>query len=426
MTFYEELKWRGLIKDTAGEDIEDKINSGNVTFYWGTDPTADSLHLGHYSSLVTAKRFAKAGHHPILLVGGSTGLIGDPRPTAEREIMAKEKLEKNMAGIRAQVDKLFEGKAEIVNNYDWTKDYTYLDFLRDIGKYINVSYMLNKDIIARRLETGITYAEFSYTLLQGYDFLWLYRNKNCIMQAEGADQWGNITTGIELIRKIEGKEAYGFTMPLVLDKYGNKFGKSAGNALWLDINKTSSYELYQYLVNVDDSMVISYLKIFTFLTPEEITELEKKNAEHPELREAHKALAREIITDLHGKDEYEKAVSISQSLFSGNLKGLSLKDIMIGLKDVPTVSITAGQTIMDILVNNKIVSSKREGREFLTAGSITLNGDKVSDENTPVTPELAIEGKVIVLRRGKKKNSLPPAVPSETGENPETDGSSGL
>ena len=406
MTFYEELKWRGLIKDTAGEDIEDKINSGNVTFYWGTDPTADSLHLGHYSSLVTAKRFAKAGHHPILLVGGSTGLIGDPRPTAEREIMAKEKLEKNMAGIRAQVDKLFEGKAEIVNNYDWTKDYTYLDFLRDIGKYINVSYMLNKDIIARRLETGITYAEFSYTLLQGYDFLWLYRNKNCIMQAEGADQWGNITTGIELIRKIEGKEAYGFTMPLVLDKYGNKFGKSAGNALWLDINKTSSYELYQYLVNVDDSMVISYLKIFTFLTPEEITELEKKNAEHPELREAHKALAREIITDLHGKDEYEKAVSISQSLFSGNLKGLSLKDIMVGLKDVPTVSITAGQTIMDILVNNKIVSSKREGREFLTAGSITLNGDKVSDENMPVTPELAIEGKVIVLRRGKKKNYL--------------------
>lgn len=406
MTFFEELRWRGLIKDTAGEDIEDKINSGNVTFYWGTDPTADSLHLGHYSSLVTAKRFAKAGHHPILLVGGSTGLIGDPRPTAEREIMAKEKLEKNMAGIRAQVDRLFEGKAEIVNNYDWTKDYTYLDFLRDIGKYINVSYMLNKDIIARRLETGITYAEFSYTLLQGYDFLWLYRNKNCIMQAEGADQWGNITTGIELIRKIEGKEAYGFTMPLVLDKYGNKFGKSAGNALWLDLNKTSSYELYQYLVNVDDSMVISYLKIFTFLTPDEINELEKKNSEHPELREAHKALAREIITDLHGKEEYEKAVAISQSLFSGNIKGLSLNDIMAGLKDVPTVDVTSGQTLMDILVGNKIVSSKREGREFLAAGSITLNGDKVSDENMPVTAELAIEGKVIVLRRGKKKNYI--------------------
>lgn len=406
MTFYEELKWRGLIKDTAGEDIEDKINSGNVTFYWGTDPTADSLHLGHYSSLVTAKRFAKAGHHPILLMGGSTGLIGDPRPTAEREIIAKEKLEKNMAGIRAQVDRLFEGKAEIVNNYDWTKDYSYLDFLRDIGKYINVSYMLNKDIIARRLETGITYAEFSYTLLQGYDFLWLYRNKNCIMQAEGADQWGNITTGIELIRKIEGKEAYGFTMPLVLDKYGNKFGKSAGNALWLDLNRTSSYELYQYLVNVDDSMVISYLKIFTFLTPDEITELEKKNAEHPELREAHKALAREIITDLHGAEEFEKATAISQALFSGNIKGLSLKDIMIGLKDVPTVEVEAGQPLIDVLVNNKITASKREAREFLNAGSITLNGDKVSDEAMPVTAELAIEGQVIVLRRGKKKNYI--------------------
>lgn len=406
MTFYDELEWRGLIKDTAGEDIKDKINSGNVTFYWGTDPTADSLHLGHYSSLVTAKRFAKAGHHPILLVGGSTGLIGDPRPTAEREIMAKEKLEKNMAGIRAQVDRLFEGKAEIVNNYDWTKDYTYLDFLRDIGKYINVSYMLNKDIIARRLETGITYAEFSYTLLQGYDFLWLYRNKNCIMQAEGADQWGNITTGIELIRKIEGKEAYGFTMPLVLDKYGNKFGKSAGNALWLDLNKTSSYELYQYLVNVDDSMVISYLKIFTFLTPDEIMELEKKNAEHPELREAHKALAREIITDLHGAAEYEKAVAISEALFKGDIKKLSLKDIEVGFRDVPTVEMKEEATIMDVLVNNKIVSSKREGREFLQAGTISLNGDKVSDENFMVTKDIAIEGKVIVLRRGKKKNYI--------------------
>ncbi|MBQ0165864.1 MAG: tyrosine--tRNA ligase [Treponema sp.] len=406
MTFYDELEWRGLIKDTAGEDIKDKINSGNVTFYWGTDPTADSLHLGHYSSLVTAKRFANAGHHPILLVGGSTGLIGDPRPTAEREIMAKEKLEKNMAGIRAQVDKLFDGKAEIVNNYDWTKDYTYLDFLRDIGKYINVSYMLNKDIIARRLETGITYAEFSYTLLQGYDFLWLYRNKNCIMQAEGADQWGNITTGIELIRKIEGKEAYGFTMPLVLDKYGNKFGKSAGNALWLDLNKTSSYELYQYLVNVDDSMVISYLKIFTFLTPDEIMELEKKNAEHPELREAHKALAREIITDLHGAAEYEKAVAISEALFKGDIKKLSLKDIEVGFRDVPTVEMAEEATIMDVMVINKIVSSKREGREFLAAGTISLNGDKISDENFMVTKDITIEGKVIVLRRGKKKNYI--------------------
>ncbi len=406
MTFFEELQWRGLVKDVAGEDIADKLNNEKITFYWGTDPTADSLHLGHYSSLVTAKRLARAGHHPILLVGGSTGLIGDPRPTAEREIISHETLEKNLAGIKSQVDRIFEGKAEIVNNYDWTKDYTFLEFLRDIGKYINVNYMLSKDIISRRLDTGITFAEFSYTLLQGYDFLWLYRNKNCILQAEGADQWGNITTGLELIRKIEGKEAYGFTMPLVLDKYGNKFGKSAGNALWLDLNKTSSYELYQYLVNVDDSMVVDYLKIFTFLSKEQIEELEAKNKEHPELREAHKALAREIITDLHGAAEFEKAVNISNSLFSGNVKSLSLKDIEIGFKDVPTATISEGEKLIDVLVNNKIASSKREAREFLAAGSITLNGEKFTDENMPVTSQLAIEGKVIVLRRGKKKNFI--------------------
>ena len=203
MKLYEELKWRGLIKDVAGEDLEQKLNNEKISFYWGTDPTADSLHIGHYSSLITAKRLAKAGHHPILLVGGATGLIGDPRPTAEREIISKEKLQKNFDGIKKQVSTILEGKAEIVNNYDWMKDYTYLEFLRDIGKYINVNYMLAKDIISRRLETGITYAEFSYTLLQGYDFLHLYKEKKCILQAAGSDQWGNITTGIELIKKIE-------------------------------------------------------------------------------------------------------------------------------------------------------------------------------------------------------------------------------
>lgn len=407
MTLYEDLQWRGLIKDVAGEDIRDKLNNEKISFYWGTDPTADSLHLGHYSSLITAKRLAKAGHHPILLVGGATGLIGDPRPTAERELIAKETVEKNIEGIKAQVLRIFDGNAEIVNNYDWMKDFSFLDFLRDIGKYINVSYMLGKDIISRRLESGITFAEFSYTLIQGYDFLHLFRSKNCVLQAEGADQWGNITTGLELIRKIEGKEAYGFTMPLVLDKYGNKFGKSAGNALWLDINKTSSYELYQYLINVDDSMVVSYLKIFTFLSREEIEELEAKNAANPELREAHKALAREIITDLHGEAEYEKAVNISNALFSGNVKALSLADIKVGFKDVPTVEIEDnGTTLIDVLVNNKICSSRREAREFLNAGSITLNGDKVTDENLAITRDLAIEGEVIVLRRGKKKNYI--------------------
>lgn len=402
MTFFEELQWRGLIKDTAGEDLADKLNGEPITFYWGTDPTADSLHLGHYSSLVTAKRLAKAGHHPILLCGGATGLIGDPRPTAEREIISKEQLAKNLEGIKAQVSRIFEGKAEVVNNYDWFQGYELTDFLRDVGKYINVNYMLDKDIIRRRLETGITFAEFTYTLIQGYDFLWLYENKGCILQAEGSDQWGNITTGLDLIKKKTGKDAYAFTMPLVLDKYGNKFGKSEGNALWLDLNKTSSYELYQYLINVDDEMVISYLKIFTFLTPEEIMQLEKSNQENPHLREAHKALAREIITDLHGEDAYLEAVKISESLFSGNIKELSAKELEDAFKGIePFVAKDAN--LVDFLVDFGICSSKREAREFISNGSISVNGDRVTDLDYQVTKNDSIEQKYVVIRRGKKK-----------------------
>jgi tyrosyl-tRNA synthetase len=406
MTLYEELKWRGLVKDVSSPEIEKKLNEEKITFYWGTDPTADSLHLGHYSSLVTAKRLAKAGHHPILLVGGATGLIGDPRPTSEREIISKETLNKNLEGISKQVNEIFNGKAQIVNNYDWFKGYEFLDFLRDVGKYINVNYMLNKDIIRRRLETGITYAEFSYTLIQGYDFFRLFQDKNCVLQAEGSDQWGNITTGIDLIRKLTGKEAYGFTMPLVLDKFGKKFGKSEGNALWLNKDKTSSYELYQYLVNVDDSMVISYLKIFTFLSKEEIDELEIKNNEHPELREAHKALAREIITDLHGKEEYEKALKISECLFKGNIKELDTKDILVGFKDVPHFEVEENIKIIDLIVNGKVASSKREAREFINSGAIYINGDKVEDENMIITKDIALDNKILVIKRGKKKNYI--------------------
>ena len=406
MKLFDELKWRGLIKDTAGDDLEDKINSGNITFYWGTDPTADSLHLGHYSSLLTAKRLSNAGHHPILLVGGATGLIGDPRPTAEREIISKETLNKNLEGIKRQVDKIFNGKAEIVNNYDWMKDMSYLDFLRDVGKYINVNYMLNKDIINRRLESGITYAEFSYTLMQGYDFLHLFLEKNCIMQAEGSDQWGNITTGIDLIRKKTGKDAYAFTMPLVLDAQGNKFGKSEGNALWLDINKTSSYELYQYLINSDDSMCESYLKIFTFLTPEEIIEVMKKHNEAPHLRIAQKTLAKEIITDLHGKEEYEKALNISEILFSGEIKKLDINLIESVFKNVPNYEIDKPTNVVDLLVSSSICSSKREAREFLTTGSITINEDKITDLDFIIDKSFALDNKYVIVRRGKKKYYL--------------------
>ena len=403
MTFFEELQWRGLIKDVAGADIADKLNNEKITFYWGTDPTADSLHLGHYSSLVTAKRLAKYGHHPILLCGGATGLIGDPRPTAEREIITKEQLNKNLLGIKKQVTEIFDGKAEVVNNYDWFKGYEYTDVLRDVGKYITVNYMLDKDIIKRRLETGITFAEFAYMIIQGYDFLWLYQNKNCIMQVEGSDQWGNITTGIDLIKKKLGKDAYAFTMPLVVDKYGNKFGKSEGNALWLDEEKTSSYELYQYLINVDDEMVIDYLKIFTFLSVDEINELEKKHKEHPELREAHKALAREVIVDLHGEESYNEAIKISEALFSGDIKSFTSKDIEVAFKGLKPFTISEDLNIVDLLVNSSVCSSKREAREFVSNGSITLNGEKVTSLDYVLSKDKCIDSKYIVIRRGKKK-----------------------
>lgn len=406
MTFFEELKWRGLIKDISSPELEKKLNEESVTFYWGTDPTAESLHLGHYSSLLTAKRLMMHGHKPILLVGGATGLIGDPRPTAEREIISKETVLKNVEGIRNQVTRILDGKCEVVNNYDWTKDITILDFFRDIGKYINVNYILNKDIISRRLENGITYAEFSYTLLQGNDFLHLFKNKNCILQAAGSDQWGNITTGIELIRKIEGKEAYGFTMPLILDATGKKFGKSEGNALWLDKNKTSAYEIYQYLINTDDSKVVEYLKVFTFLTKAEIEKLEKSVKEEPEKRLAQKALAYEVVKDLHGKEEADKAIKISGVLFGGSLDGLNANDIISGMKQVPTVMINGEVKLIDLLVDNNICSSKREAREMLSAGAISLNNGKYTDENAIIDNTIAIDNKVIVIRKGKKKQFI--------------------
>ena len=314
MTFYEELTWRGLIKDkTADKELEDKLNEGGMVFYWGTDPTADSLHIGHYSSLITAKRLLKAGHKPILLIGGATGMIGDPRPTTERQLQSKEVILENAEKLTNQVRNIVGNDVKMVNNYDWTKDVNIMDFLRDVGKYINVNYMLDKDIIRRRLETGITFAEFTYTLLQAYDFLYLYENMNCTLQVAGSDQWGNITTGVDLIAKKLGKKAYAFTMPLILDAQGKKFGKSEGNALWLDLNKTSSYEIYQYLINSSDEKVEEYLKVYTFLNKEEIDEVMKKHNEKREDRFAQKTLAFEFIKDLHGEEE---AVNLSMNIHS--------------------------------------------------------------------------------------------------------------
>lgn len=403
MTLFEELEWRGLVKDLAGDDIKDKLNNTSMTFYWGTDPTADSLHIGHYSSLVTAKRLAKAGHHPILLVGGATGLIGDPRPTAEREIISKETVQKNLEGLSKQVKEIVGGDVEVVNNNDWMKKFSFTDFLRDVGKYVNINYMLDKDIIRRRLDTGITFAEFAYTLIQGYDFLHLYREKGVTLQAAGSDQWGNITTGIDLIRKITGDQVYGFTMPLILDSTGKKFGKSEGNALWLDESKTTSYELYQYLINSEDEKVEEYLKVFTFLSPEKIMDIMEKHNKEPHLRLAQKTLAVEIITDLHGKESADQAVKISESLFSGDIKSFTSKDIEVAFKGLSPFEINEDINVVDLLVNAGICSSKREAREFINNSSITINGDKITDLDFIISKDICIDSKYIIVRRGKKK-----------------------
>lgn len=404
MTLVEDLKWRGLIKDISSPELEDKLNEGGLTFYIGTDPTADSLHVGHLSSFLISKRLKEAGHHPILLVGGGTGMIGDPRPTTERAMISKEEVRHNFESLKAQVEKIFG--FEVVNNNDWYKDINVIDFLRDYGKFFNINYMLDKDIIRRRLDSGITYTEFSYMILQALDFKWLHENKGVNMQCAGSDQWGNITAGIDLIRKSTGDEVYAFTMPLVTDSQGKKFGKSEGNALWLDKEKTSSYQLYQFFTNVEDSMVIDYLKIYTFLSKEEIEEYERKNNEHPELREAHKALAREIITFLHGKEEYEKAVNLADHLFNNKFADLSKKDIeeLFGNENIKEIE--ANQSILDLVVALGAASSKREAREFVSNGAISINGEKATDINTIVDNSMFIEDTYIVVKRGKKNNYI--------------------
>ena len=403
MTLYEDLQWRGLIQDISDPKLVDKLNAGGLTFYIGTDPTADSLHLGHYSSFLITRRLAQAGHKPLLLVGVATGLIGDPRGTVERKLSDRDEVLHNFECLKKQLQSIFP--YEVVNNYDWVKDINVVEFFRDYGKYINVGYMLSKDLIRRQMESGISYAEFSYMLIQGLDFKYLHENRGVDLQVAGSDQWGNITTGIELIRKTTGDEVYAFTMPLVTDSHGNKFGKSEGNAVWLDKNKTSSYELYQFLLNSEDSMVINYLKRLTFLSREEIEAIEAEHNQAPERRLAQKRLAQEILTDLHGEGAYESAVKISELLFAGKIKEIPLNDLLAGLKDVPHFTAQGGP-IMDVLVSAGICSSKREAREFLSNGSLTFNGEQIRDVNTVIDADACLGGKYLVVRRGKKKYYL--------------------
>lgn len=406
MNFYDELKWRGLIKDEAGEDLKEKLNEGNMTFYVGADPSADSLHIGQLPTFMMVERLRRQGHKPIVLVGGATGRVGDPRGTKEREKSDVVVVDHNFEKIKAQMKKLFGDETLVVNNYDWFKEYNYIDFLRDIGKYINVAYMINKDLVKRQMESGISYAEFSYMLIQGYDFKYIHDKYGATLQFGGSDQWGNLTTGIELIRKLSDEEVYAFSMPLTLDSTGKKIGKSEGNALWLDKEKTSSYELYQYIINWEDVMMEDYLKRYTLLSKEEIEDILDKHNKEPHLRIAQKTLAKEIITFIHDEESFNSAVKISEALFSGNIKELSEEELKDAMSGVETYELDEEKNIVDLLVDSGILKSKREAREFVSNGSISINGEKISDTEILVNKENALYNKYIVIRRGKKKYYL--------------------
>ena len=402
MKLFDELKYRGLINDVTSPQLEEKLNNGGLTFYIGTDPTGDSLHIGHYSSLLCAKRLKEHGHHPIMLVGGATGFIGDPKASGERNMLTKEVLEHNYQCLSKQIEALFG--FEMVNNLDWTKDISVIDFLRDYGKYFNVNYMINKETVKRRLDAGISYTEFSYMILQALDFLHLYEDKGCTLQLGGQDQWGNITSGLELIRKKHGAdvECYGLTMPLITKADGTKFGKSESGTVWLDKHKTSAYEMYQFLVNSEDEKVIDYLKKLTFLSKEEIDALEEKVKTEPHFREAQKTLAKEVVTFLHGEEEYNKALKITNALFKGNIKELDAGELQDALKGFEAAEIADELTLTDTLVQAGIASSKREAREWINQGSIQINGDKVKDVEFIVSSKNAISKGRTLIKKGKR------------------------
>ncbi|HCV5978317.1 TPA: tyrosine--tRNA ligase [Staphylococcus aureus] len=407
----EDLKWRGLIyQQTDEQGIEDLLNKEQVTLYCGADPTADSLHIGHLLPFLTLRRFQEHGHRPIVLIGSGTGMIGDPSgKSEERVLQTEEQVDKNIEGISKQMHNIFEfgtdHGAVLVNNRDWLGQISLISFLRDYGKHVGVNYMLGKDSIQSRLEHGISYTEFTYTILQAIDFGHLNRELNCKIQVGGSDQWGNITSGIELMRRMYGQtDAYGLTIPLVTKSDGKKFGKSESGAVWLDAEKTSPYEFYQFWINQSDEDVIKFLKYFTFLGKEEIDRLEQSKNEAPHLREAQKTLAEEVTKFIHGEDALNDAIRISQALFSGDLKSLSAKELKDGFKDVPQVTLSNDTTnIVEVLIETGISPSKRQAREDVNNGAIYINGERQQDVNYALAPEDKIDGEFTIIRRGKKK-----------------------
>ncbi|AZU63628.1 tyrosine--tRNA ligase [Neobacillus mesonae] len=414
MDLLQDLQWRGIIyQQTDEEGLNELLNSEKISLYCGADPTADSLHIGHLVPFLTLRRFQQHGHRPIVLVGGATGLIGDPSgKSEERKLQTLEAVEKNVEGIKKQLAAIFDfdgdNGAIMVNNYDWTSSMSVVTFLRDIGKNIGVNYMLAKDTIANRLESGISFTEFTYTILQAMDFNHLYDHHNCKLQIGGSDQWGNITTGLELIRKMHTEEAkaYGMTIPLVTKADGTKFGKTEGGAIWLDPEKTTPYEFYQFWINTADADVVKYLKYFTYLSHEEIEQLEVSVKEEPHLRKAQKALAEEMTRLIHGEEALQQAIKISGALFSGDVTNLSAAEIKQGFKDVPTYEAQGEENLVDLLVAAKISPSKRQAREDISNGAVTVNGEKITDTAHVLQEADRIEGQFTIIRRGKKKYTL--------------------
>ncbi|MEX2785589.1 tyrosine--tRNA ligase [Streptococcus sp. H49] len=412
MTIFEELKERGLIFQTTDEEaLEKALTEGQLAFYSGYDPTADSLHLGHLVPIIVCRHLQLAGHKPYPLVGGATGLIGDPSfKDTERSLQTKETVDGWVAKIQAQLSHFLNfdsgsNKAEMVNNYDWFADISFIDFLRDVGKYFTVNYMMSKESVKKRIETGISYTEFAYQIMQGFDFYELNRRYGVTLQIGGSDQWGNMTAGTELLRRKADKVSHVITVPLITDATGKKFGKSEGNAVWLDASKTSPYEMYQFWLNVMDEDAVRFLKIFTFLPLTEIEDIRKSFKAEPHKRLAQKILAREVVTLVHGEAAYKEALNITEQLFSGNIQKLTAAELRQGLSNVPNYAVQSQDSlnIVDILVTSGIVTSKRQAREDLQNGAIYINGRRVQDTAYSLSDKDKIDNELTVIRRGKKK-----------------------
>ena len=407
MKHIEELKQRELLFDMTDPKVAEALENEHLTFYLGTDPTGKSLHVGHLVTFLVAERLKRWGHKPIILVGGATGLIGDPKEQGERKMLTQETVNTNLECLRKQIKEVF-GFSDLVNNYDWVSKINVIEFLRDYGKNFNVNNMINKETVKARLDSGISYTEFSYQILQSLDWLHLYNTYNCAMQIGGQDQWGNITAGTDLIRKKLGadKQVYGLTIPLILKSDGTKFGKSeGGKSVWLDPSMTTPYEFYQFWINIPDDEVEKRLKQFTFLSLDEIKEVIEKWNLHKEERYAQKVLAKEVTTFVHGENKCIEAINVSNALFSGDFTSLTASEIEMGFADLDKVN-GQNKPLIDLVIEAKLATSKREAREFIANGAITVNGNKVTDFNHVLTSEEAIDNKYVMLRRGKKKYAL--------------------